>query len=401
MKQKKRRKRTRRDEEQQMRLTLVAALGIVILMIVLSAVLGQEKRQQRAVRQREEAKRAAEAEAAAAQLLEEVPTAEAESEAVPVPEAEPVTFTVSFTGDCTLGTDENFDYDTSFNAYYDSYGPDYFLKQVKSVFEADDLTVVNMEGTFTHSDERADKTFAFKADPDYVKILTSASVEAANLANNHSHDYGDQSYEDTKETLQNAGISYFGNGNLAVMDVKGVKVGLSGVYELAELTGCEEDMQNDIAKLKEQGAEVIIVEFHWGIEKESIPDENQTYLAHAAIDAGADLVVGAHPHVLQGIEMYQNKPIVYSMGNFCFGGNKNPSDKDTMIYQQTFTVAGNEVTESSMKILPCSLSSDSDYNTYQPVLLEGDEAERVLEKLQSRSNGIAETYGYEAAKITE
>lgn len=104
----------------------------------------------------------------------------------------PVSLTLSVVGDCTLGTDETFDYDTSLNAYYENYGADYFLQNVKDIFSTDDLTIANFEGTLTDSDEREDKTFAFKAPASYASILTGGSVEAVNTANNHSHDYGDQ-----------------------------------------------------------------------------------------------------------------------------------------------------------------------------------------------------------------
>ena len=144
-----------------------------------------------------------------------------------------------------------------------------------------------------------------------------------------------------------------------------------------------------IQEVKNQGAQVIIVSFHWGTEKSNIPDDAQKTLAHLAIDQGADLVVGHHPHVLQGIEKYQGKNIVYSLGNFCFGGNKNPSDKDTMIFQQTFTVENGKLAEDDVtNIIPCSLSSESGYNNYQPMVLEGSEKERVLQKIEDFSTAI-------------
>lgn len=304
-------------------------------------------------------------------------------------EEPPVSITISAAGDCTLGTDENFDQSRSLNAYYDENGPAYFLQSVKPVFEADDLTIVNMEGTLTESTSRMDKTFAFKGPADYTKILTEGSVEAANLANNHSRDYGEQSYTDTIAALDAAGIVNFGYDRTAVMDVNGVKVGLVGTYELAEGMGCEEEMIANIKAVEDQGAQIVIVSFHWGIERENYPDENQVNLAHSAIDHGADLVLGHHPHVLQGIEVYNGKNIVYSLGNFCFGGNSNPSDKDTMIFQQTFTVQNGELVEDNVtNVIPCSLSSESGRNTYQPTPLEGEEKDRVMAKIEEFSAGL-------------
>ena len=136
----------------------------------------------------------------------------------------PTTITISSMGDCTLGTDESFDQSTSFNAYYNEYGADYFFKNVRSILEADDLSVVNFEGTLTEETSRADKTFAFKGPAKYTDILTGSSVEAANIANNHSKDYGTKSQEDTIENLSNAGIATFGYENVVVVDVKGIKV---------------------------------------------------------------------------------------------------------------------------------------------------------------------------------
>ena len=303
--------------------------------------------------------------------------------------AAPVTLTVSVVGDCTLGTDETFDYDTSLNAYFENYGKEYFFQNVKSIFEADDLTIANNEGTFTESYDREDKTFAFKAPASFAGIYSSSSVEAVNTANNHSHDYGEQSFQDTMDALDSQGIVHFGYDETAVMDVKGVKVGLVGIYELNDHLERKQQLEDNINKVKEEGAQLVIVIFHWGNEKETVPDSNQMTLGRLAIDLGADLVCGHHPHVLQGIEEYKGKNIVYSLGNFCFGGNSSPSDMDTMIFQQTFTITNDGVQDDNVtNIIPCSISSASDYNNYQPTPSQGDEKTRILEKIQERSSWI-------------
>lgn len=308
----------------------------------------------------------------------------------------PVSLTLSVVGDCTLGTDETFDYDTSLNAYYENYGADYFLQNVKDIFSADDLTIANFEGTLTDSDEREDKTFAFKAPASYASILTGGSVEAVNTANNHSHDYGEQSFDDTLAALDDAGIVHFGYDETAVMDVKGIKVGLVGIYELYDHLEREQQLKDNIAKVKADGAQLIVAIFHWGNETETIPDSNQTTLGRIAIDEGADLVCGHHPHVLQGIETYKGRNIVYSLGNFCFGGNSSPSDMDTMIYQQTFTIDADGVKKDNVtNIIPCSISSAAydGYNNYQPTPAEGDEATRILGKINERSSWISTAEG--------
>lgn len=308
----------------------------------------------------------------------------------------PVSLTLSVVGDCTLGTDETFDYDTSLNTYYENYGADYFLQNVKDIFSTDDLTIANFEGTLTDSDEREDKTFAFKAPASYASILTGGSVEAVNTANNHSHDYGEQSFDDTLAALDDAGIVHFGYDETAVMDVKGIKVGLVGIYELYDHLEREQQLKDNIAKVKADGAQLIVAIFHWGNETETVPDSNQTTLGRIAIDEGADLVCGHHPHVLQGIETYKGRNIVYSLGNFCFGGNSSPSDMDTMIYQQTFTIDADGVKKDNVtNIIPCSISSAAydGYNNYQPTPAEGDEATRILGKINERSSWISTAEG--------
>lgn len=310
------------------------------------------------------------------------------------PEVQETTITISAAGDCTLGTDEGFNYKRSFKGKYDAVqDPAYFFQNVQPVFAQDDLTIVNMEGTLTEETTREPKQFAFKGDAEYAKILTAGAVEAANLANNHSFDYGKKSYEDTITALEAEGISSFGYERTAVMDIKGVKVGLAGVYELAEHIDCKQDLLDNIASLKEQGAQIIIVSFHWGQEKENVPSDVQVELAHAAVDNGVDLVLGHHPHVLQGIEEYKGKNIVYSLGNFCFGGNSAPSDMDTMIFQQTFTVKDGKLQEDNVtNILPCKISSayEEGYNNYQPILAEGEQKEKIFERLSEYSQKAQE-----------
>lgn len=302
-----------------------------------------------------------------------------------------VSFTISAVGDCTFGTDENFAYEGSMPAKYDEVGDfNYFFENVKSVFEEDDLTIVNFEGTLTDSTTREDKQFAFKADKSYAEILTDGFVEAANLANNHSKDYGEQSYNDTMDALDEAGITNFGYDRVAIKKVKGIKVGLVGTYVLADGLGVKDSMEKNIQDLKDEGAQVIIASFHWGEEKAEYPNDVQVELAHAAIDAGADLVLGHHPHVLQGIEQYKGKNIVYSLGNFCFGGNMYPSDMDTMIFQQTFTLKGGKLQEDNVtNIIPCSISSVEDYNNYQPTPAAGEKETEILNKITQRSQGLS------------
>lgn len=296
------------------------------------------------------------------------------------------TVTISTLGDCTLGTDENFNTDTNFNAFEAVNGHSYFFANVKSILEEDDATFANLEGTFTDSTAREAKEYAFKGDTSYTEILKEGSVDVVTLANNHSSDYGAESLTDTQNALREAGIDYCMNDTIVVKEVNGIKTGFIGIYVLNDGMAREEEVRSTIAAAKAQGAQLVIVAFHWGAEKATQPDETQQALAHIAIDCGADLVVGHHPHVLQGVEKYKGKYIAYSLGNFCFGGNSTPSDMTTMIFQQTFSVTRDGVeVDDGVKVIPCSISSTSGYNNYQPTPLTGEEAASVIGRLNEYS----------------
>ncbi len=381
-------KKSRYYQESRQKLYIAGGIGafILVFILILAGIRGCSN-----YRNSKAAEKAAAQDAVSMNVNSEI-----SSEAADAVVMDPVSLTLSVVGDCTLGTDETFDYDTSLNAYYENYGSAYFLQNVKSIFSQDDLTIANFEGTLTESDAREDKTFAFKGPASFTSILTDGSVEAVNTANNHSHDYGDQSYEDTMTALDAAGIVHFGYDETAVMDVKGIKVGMVGIYELKDHLEREQQLKDNIAKVKADGAQLIVVIFHWGNETETVPDSNQTTLGRLAIDEGADLVCGHHPHVLQGIETYKGKNIIYSLGNFCFGGNSSPSDMDTMIYQQTFTITSEGVQADNVtNVIPCSISSAAyeGYNNYQPTPAEGDEAARILAKINERSADIQTAEG--------
>lgn len=385
--------KSRYYRQRQKRLLLAGGMGLILLLVLLAFAVRSctDKKSKSADAQASQVEGTSKSEKTTSDQNDKKASSDTQSDSQknPVLPTDPVSFTVSVVGDCTLGTDENFDYDTSLNAYYESYGSEYFFRNVKDIFSADDLTIANFEGTLTDSEEREEKQFAFKAPAEFSSILSDGAVEAVTLANNHSHDYGEQGFADTLAALDQEGITHFGYDETAVIKVKGIKVGLVGIYELKDHLERTEQLKQNIAKVKEQGAVITIVIFHWGNEKEEIPDSNQTTLGRLAIDEGADLVCGHHPHVLQGIETYKGKNIVYSLGNFCFGGNSYPSDMDSMIFQQTFTVDKSGVsTDNNTNIIPCSISSDYDYNNYQPTPAEGEEADRIMDKIEERSSWI-------------
>lgn len=297
----------------------------------------------------------------------------------------PVSITISAAGDCTLGVDSR--YNSVFNQYYKRHGDAYFLKKVKSVFAKDDLTIVNFEGTLTSGGKRASKAFTFRGPAKYVNILKKGSVEVVNLANNHSLDFGKGALNNTKKVLKKNGIPFSYKSTIAYKKVKGVKVAFLGFDEVDGVK--KKDVKNGIKKAKKAKADIIIVSFHWGIERDYYPNAIQKKLGRYAIDCGASLVLGHHPHVLQGIEKYQGRYIVYSLGNFCFGGNTNPADKDTMIFQQTFTVKNGKLTsKNNAKIIPCSLSGKSSTNDFQPRVLKGSAKKSLIAKMNRLSRGM-------------
>lgn len=311
-----------------------------------------------------------------------------------------VYITISAAGDCTFGTDTNYSGAMSFEAEMEKQKNNYshFLKLVKPIFEEDDLTIVNFEGTLSDRGGRQDKQYAFRGKPEYVKILTSSSVEAVNLANNHTRDYGEVALTDTKTIMTENNVMWVLGEHYVIKDIKGVKIGIVGSNALTYEGKTK--FPKIIEEMKNQGADLVIANFHWGEESSKNANETQVSLAHLAIDSGADLVIGHHPHVLQGIEKYKGKYIVYSLGNFAFGGHKNPYDKDTMIFRQTFRFKDGVLLTGyeNAEIIPCSISSVKERNNYQPMPLSGDEFKRVMEKIIDRSKGF---YGIGDVKFTE
>lgn len=310
----------------------------------------------------------------------------------PEPTAEPVVempalegeiqrsmITITAAGDFTLGGDHNSSGHQRFDGYADEYGYDYFLENVRHIFEADDLTFVNLEGPLTVSeDRRGGRIFNFKGDPEYVQILSGSSVELAGLANNHSLDFGMDGLLETADVLDGAGVGYCGYEAVWRETVNGIDVTCLSVTEWDYTT---DELANMLAT--ERGScDLLVVMIHWGEEKVYEATDSQVEYGHALIDAGADLVLGSHSHVVGGVELYNGKYIVYGLGNFCFGGNKNPSDKDCLIFQQTFELQPDgTLVDAGISVIPCASSSRTDTNDYRPTPYTGAEAARVLRKI--------------------
>ncbi len=269
-------------------------------------------------------------------------------------------------------------------------------------FKKADLAIINLEAPFTRSDSAVEKPFVFKAPPKYVKILKMAGVDLVNLANNHIYDYGKAGLLETLQTLEQAGLKYVGAGrNLtearkpAIFEVKGLKLAFLGYYGLRAHEESHPATNNDpgtalrnlkyirqdIQQLKGK-VDFITVIFHWGLEKQHIPQKDQIWFAHRVIDYGANLIVGHHPHVLQGVEKYKQGVIVYSLGDFIFGGNRR-------IYKETavlkVTIPTQNVEQWSVNMIPVAVKY------WQPKLLTGARQDTVLQNLKKYSEIFQQT----------
>ncbi|MBQ7885268.1 MAG: CapA family protein [Clostridia bacterium] len=296
----------------------------------------------------------------------------------------PKTFTVTLAGDTTLGsTDDLRKRDDCFERVAEEKGYGWFFSGLTDLFATDDMTLVNFEGTLTEETQKKEKKFNFKGPAEYTDILTLGSVEAVTVANNHTLDYGTQGRDDTIANLENAGITVSGNGTLGVFEKNGVKVGMTG-YCFPYKDG-KKDISKDVKALREMGCQIVIASFHWGSEYREDFTGEQRSIGRAAIKAGADIVVGHHPHIVQGIESYEDSYILYSVGNLVFGGNVDPDDRDAYAARVTFTVHEDRAEAPEVTIVPLRLTALSDGTDYRPVIAKGEEADRIVNRILKRS----------------
>lgn len=297
-------------------------------------------------------------------------------------------FLLTFVGDCTLGCRDAHAY--AGYGFIKTIGEDYGFpfRNVLEYFESDEMTFINLEGTFCDEGHAVQKAHTFRGPTSYVNILTQNSVEAVSLANNHTMDYGQTGYDSTVATLESAGIPYVERDSSTIITTKnGLTIGIYGAVYYAMDTDV---ITTAIRELRQQ-ADIVIFAPHWGFETNPHRNEDQLELAHAVIDAGADIVWGSHPHVLQAMEEYNGSRIFYSLGNFSFGGNNYPEDYDSaLIQQEVIRSADGTVSLGETIVVPVSVSSISGRNNFQPTPYEeGSEGYvRVMEKLDlAEKNG--------------
>ena len=292
---------------------------------------------------------------------------------------------ISLVGDTTLASESRKAYSGSFAEYYDLYGPGYFFENVASVLMRCDYVVANLECALTDNQDPGIKRasqYSYKGYTKYTGILTAGGVDAVNLSNNHSYDYSQTGYDDTTAALKSAGIGYFGNGTVLIREINGIRVGF--VSSVGYGTSA---IKAGLDYMEQEGVELKIVTFHWGNMDERVANASQVASARYAVDNGADLVIGHHPHVLQGIELYKGRYIAYSIGNFIFDGNviSDIENRTSVILQAKFVLRGGEVAECGIELIPILTTSNFSRNNFKPMLAEGEQKKAILDKIEARS----------------
>lgn len=252
--------------------------------------------------------------------------------------------------------------------------PNFIFRNVKDIFEKDDVTIINFEGTLLDDFKepkklsKSDYKFHFVAPTAYAAIFPANGVEVATMENNHVRDFGSEGVSSTTAAMDNAGVVWANTSHMAVYETQGVRIGILAYQTLADRIAPSSELASTIlpraiTEAKET-CDLVICAFHWGEEMDYSPRDNQIMLGRAAIDAGADLVIGHHSHRVNPIEQYKGKFIVYSLGNCSFCGNSKPSDMLTFIFQTRFRFRGDEMVENTFRIIPCRISSRTDYNDF-------------------------------------
>ena len=272
---------------------------------------------------------------------------------------------------------------TSYHTVIDEKGYDWPFSLVSNYLKNDDLTVANLEVVFTTRSKHADKLYNLCADPDHVNILTAGGVDMVNTVNNHCWDFEQAGYEDSIAVLDAAGINRFGSvyptqsyghDDLGVADVGGIRIGFVG-FSYPQDSDIKRIASRIETLKRERGCDLVVVSLHWGRETHMTPESWQMSYAKDVIKAGADVIWGHHPHVIQPIQFYQGKPIFYSTGNFTFG-TMSQVDPSTGIFQLTYhRDASGAVVLDQMQVIPCQTQASPDFRPYE---LTDDAARRAV-----------------------
>lgn len=291
---------------------------------------------------------------------------------------------LTFCGDAVIGGREAYySQEDSFMAYINKNGMAYPFSSIIHLTETDDLTSINLECVIKQTKEGEDtkKEWRFRGLPEYIEVLNQGSIELVNLANNHTIDYGEEGYQSTVRTIENK-FYWCGNEHPCTLYIKGHLFGFGSCRETTYLQD-PDIIRRDIEQLKEMGCEMIVYQCHWGKEYDTHHSALQEAMARACSRAGANLVIGHHPHVVQGIDIIGKMPVVYSLGNLIFGGTIHLKTYDALIAQATFSF-DSEDEQPSISLIPIltSASSETDKNDYQPIAAEGADMQRILITIQ-------------------
>ena len=323
------------------------------------------------------------------------PTPSPSPEPTPEPEPQPqrMSWTLSFAGDCTIGTLHEWQGAAGRHNMLSVMDGDwsYPFSGVAEVFSADDFTMVNLEGTFTEHTDPVAKSYRFRAPPEAAQTLPLGGIEAVTLANNHSGDYRQDGLQDTRDTLDALGVLWADAAHIFTFQLPDDGPLLGAIaFNCVEIDLRAGDVEGYMRRCtplydacRAAGCDLVIAYLHWGWEYRSAPEGWMVDFAHRLAELGCDMVVGSHPHILQGTENCEGVPICYSLGNFCFGGHSGPEDMDSVIVQQSVLRTAEGFSLGETRFLPCSISSSSDRNDFHPTLFAPEDPgyARVLKKL--------------------
>lgn len=289
---------------------------------------------------------------------------------------------LSFAGDTMLANSKDITTPGSFNDYVNKNEATYFFEKVSKTFKEDDFTILNLENVLTDQqlpeiNKNTDPAYWYKSKTSNINILSSSSVEGVSVSNNHTSDYGTVGKQDTINAIVNADMQY-GDYN-KIMYFKKNNYTISIICYGLWIESQSNEIIN-LIKEAETKSDYQIVFFHGGTERIHQPEDWKIRATRKLIDNGADLVIGSHPHVIQPREIYNNKEIVYSLGNFCYGGNRNPENR-TIIYQINLTIDNitNKLLKEESNIIPCYVYTGNT-NNYQPApILEDDIKNKVID----------------------
>lgn len=303
--------------------------------------------------------------------------------------------TMSFVGDCTLARFNENAAAPYFPAVYKNSGSvTYPFDNVRGLFNSDDLTLINFECALTESTEHAEKQFYFRGDVSYTDMLAKSSIEAVNLANNHSSDYFKKGLDDTVAAMNSAGIKNCFENSPDFYEVKAkngdiIKIVLLSTSSTGKYRKAPFDALREQIKKYRADNTIIVVSVHWGIERDKVPAGWQKWIAHEMIDDGADIIIGHHSHTLQGVESYHGKYVAYSLGNFSFGGNNKATRPETIVLRAGFDIVDGKASCTGLYVAPCLItSSGNSDNDYKPCLVYGSKGKEVMALMKKRCNNI-------------